>query len=478
MPVAGGTEGWRTADRLDPFWGGMWSTGASAMWVSRRLAASQVASGLAVMPPHLSMSIAQAREHLASARGFGARLAAMGVLDQWRTASSEQMVALTGHDRLGAVRSRDLAAMWVAGIADHGTFSSALLPGAALTARAMLYRPSRSRGSFEEAVAPLLTYEQRVAVTAGTSWDHRRQYDRHNLLTTELGLRVAETCPVGTVLGEKVSTVDLLTGSGLGRESSSDERAADMTVVRRDGMRIAVELTASAGPDFTEKVRRWARLLASEPMARTGLFVLFVEAAPPEVSASGKGNRVRREVYKAVARTVREFAGQGVDSVAGRMGVVSWSQWFSGPGMASAEFAALEVDRPIGPVTDTWVQGSVLDEVEVPFVPRDDFDPLAVVTGSSMLLGTPHWMRHEAPAHLWPILAGDVGWSDGLPVRSPARPDQVTGFVNDATLGVLGVTRLPRRLRADVADPRPADSVAVAAAPVPLPVAEPSALEW
>lgn len=454
LTARGGTESFTTGDRLDPYWGGMWTQGSSAVWVSEQLARTQAGAGLARIPTGLDRDADDALADLTSSRNLGSTLAALACVDQWRTVSAEQLAALTGWKRLAKPLSRTMASAFACGLVDRGTFASALLPGASRD-RATVYRPSRT-DAFERALEPLLSYEQKVAVTGGVPWDFRRQYDRHNLLTVELALRVAEWCEVGTVLGEKLSTVELLAGEGLGRTALHDERAADMTIVRTDGMRIAVELTASAGPDFKEKVRRWAHLLADQSLAASGLTVLFVEAAPADGEHRfGSGASVRSSVYKAVAEVVREFPGTGADRVADRIGVVSWAQWFPGHGFATDEFTRLEVDRPTGPASDRWHRAALLDEIDVPFSSHDPGVMTAVIDNASMLLGTPHWLRERDRApHLWPLLAQRAGWS-GLPVPPPARPSRVVGIYPDATVGVVGATRAPRRMRTDDADPRP-----------------------
>lgn len=462
ITTIGGTEGFRCADRLDPYWGGMWTQGSNAVWVSRQLADAQVASGVARMPAALDMDMDEAVAALESPRHFGSRLAMLACLDQWRTVSAEQLAALTGWTHLASRDPRSMVAAFTAGVIDRGTFTSALLPGAS-SARSTVYRPSRS-DAFDRVIAPTLSYEQLVSVTGGSPWDFRRQYDRHNLLSVELGLRVAEMCEVGTVIGEKLSTVELLTSSRDGAPAV-DSRAADLTVVRADGMRIAIELTASAGPDFEEKVRRWARLLASRPLSTSGLSVLFIEAAPADAGYRAGGGQLRAQVYKAVAKVVREFPGTGMDRVAERIGVVSWQQWFPAPGQASEEFLSMEVDRPTGPAHLRWERASLLDIFEVPFDPVDDQESMAITENASMLLGTPHWLRTPDTMDLWPVHTDDIGWS-GLPTPPPSRENRFSGQRSAASLGTLGVTRSPSRMRTSSAWP----SVKVKKAP--------AAAEW
>lgn len=445
---SGGTPGCTTADRLDPFWGGMWACGSSALWVSRQLAETRAASGLARIPARLDMPAQQAADLVASGKHFGPAMAALGALDQWRTLSAEQMAALTGWPVLGRRDPAVLVALFRLGVIDRGTFAAGLLPGAS-SDRATLYRPSRS-DAFDERIAPLLSLEQKVAVSGGMPWDYRRQFDRHNLLSAELGLRVSEFCEVGTVLGEKLSDVSLM----LGGAPSGGGHSADLTIVRADGLRIAVELTASAGPDFRAKVRRWAQLLESRSLASSGLMVLFVEAAPFDGATRwGRSGSTRSSVYKAVREVVREFPGSGADRVAERVGVVSWAQWFPGPGMATREFTVLEVDRPTGSANDLWQRTGLLDVVDVPFAAHDPAAMTAVIDNASLLLGTPHWLRRGRRPWLWSKLVQDAGWGSDLPVPPPARAERFVGREPGGWRGQMSEARLPARMRADLADP-------------------------
>lgn len=438
--------------RLDPYYDGMWTQGSSALWVSKELADTQVRAGLARMPKSLDMEEDDARRCVRSSRLFGARVAALGALDQWRTLSSEQLAAFTGWGQLASKNPKSMVSLFTLGVVDRGSYASALLPGSN-TDRATLYRPSRS-GAFDQEIAPILSYEQQLAVSGGRPWDFRRQYDRHNVIAAELGLRVAEYCDVGTVVGEKLSTADMLMGTGAGNREITDDRAADLTIVRRDGMRIAIEMTASAGPDFKDKVRKWAKLMSRKSFDATGLMVVFVEAAPHDGGFRfGTGPAVRSQVYKAVASVVREFPGSAADRIANRFGVVAWSQWFPQRGHGSQEFEFLEVERPTGPANDRWERASLLDEFTIPFNPVDPAMSRAIIDNAGMLYGTPWWLREDTDTpDTWPKLINRVGWSE-LPVPPVSRESRVNPVRSDAVRGVVGATRVAARSRFGIADP-------------------------
>ena len=447
----GTTVGFGAADRLDPYWDGLWTNGSAAAWLSAELASRQVGSGLAVLPAHLSMTMEQALATLSSAQSRGPRLSVLASVDQWRTLTAEQVAALTGWSRLASRRSEVVAAAFTAGVLDVGEFANAARRGASAD-RARLVRPSRSH-AFNDLVEPDLTYQEWVSVTGGAPWDFRRQYDRHNLIAAELGLRVAEFCEVGTVLGEKLSTADLLSWSGLGRSGvCPDKRAADLTVVRSDGLRIAVEVTASGGADFAGKVRRWAQALASNSLASSGLVVLFVEAAPPgnDVRAGNRQRNVIEEVHKQVAKVVMEFPGTAADRVASRIAVARWEDWFPAAHEATEAFLSLDAVRPTGPPGARWEPVSLLDPFDMEFAPHRPEDMTSVIASAGMLLGVPHWLRNAGDAPLlWPLQVASVGFGE-LPVAPPSRVSRFTGARASLASGIPGLTPAPDRMRVDV----------------------------
>lgn len=429
------------AQRMDPYWSGVWEQGSSAAWLSANLARRQEESGLGKIPSHLAFEEGQLLESLSVRHRVDPRLSAMGAIDVWRTLTGEQIAAITGEAKLASPTSRALGEMFAAGVADIGLFNTGLSYGKGAGA---IYRPSRTN-VFERDIAPHLTYPEWVSVTGGYPWASGSQFDRHNILAAELSLRVAEWCEIGAVVGEKLSSWDLLAHTGAGFPAPvGAQHAADATLVRSDGMRIAVELTASTGPSFKAKVRRWATLLANRRMADTGLVVLFVVATRPDkmVNSSEVTNFVRR----AVAAAARDNPGVDFDRTASRMFVADWRDWFPGAKTVNQSFLSLEAQRPTGPVGDPWETAFLLDPFDVQFEPRDEKRALAVIDNLSALRAEPSWLRNGRAPELWPLAIRDAGFS-GIPVPLPSRPESHIGVPLGAPVGASGQTRPPRRLR-------------------------------
>ncbi|GAB3176027.1 hypothetical protein GCM10027059_50260 [Myceligenerans halotolerans] len=402
----GPAAGFALTERLDPFWDGVWPGGSTGVWVSAGDARRQSDAGVARLPWFLrgtrddGLSFMRAR---AAARRAMV-LAGLGAVDQWRTMTTEQLAAMTRFTSLASRANPWLRTGFSAGVLDVGAFGTPL-PQGQDDPRRRLVRPAQS-AVFDREVAPWLRFEELVSVTGGIPWDARRQFDRHNILATELGLRVAELCDIGTVLGEKLSTLDLLLQLPPGATTPrSRAQSADLTIVRRDGLRIAVEITASANRNLRRKVERWARTLSRNPLAASGLVVLFVVCPPPQpegdVVRGGRSQPVLNAVLREVAAAARRFPGTATDRVAARIAVARWQEWFPGAREVADGVRGLLATRPTGPPSAAgdgesrlWEAVPLLDTGAVPFMPHERSSMTAVIDNASLLGGTPRWLRH------------------------------------------------------------------------------------
>jgi hypothetical protein len=445
VPSACPTPDVATANRVDPFYAGLWATGSQASWLSVEQAHAQQREGLGRLPAHLDVDRKTALERL-TGPALPKRLNAMGALDMWRTLTGEQAAALTGDVEL-AGKARTWTDLFAAGVADTGIFSNGLFNTQG-TARGTLYRPSRTT-VFQQKVRPHLTYPEMVSVTGGYPWESGSQFDRHNLLAVELGLRTAEWCPgVGTVLGEKLSGFDLLSHTGAPDHSvGGTQAAADVTVVREDGLRIAVEVTASTGASFEAKVERWAKLLAKHRLADSGIVVVFVVAPRPDKHVQVK--EVAVAVRKAVAKATRAYPGVNFDRTADRMFVAEWTSWFPEPRHVDRSFLALAAYKPSGPADQLWKPALLLEPRVVPFTPTSPDTATAILRNASMLRGVPHWLRRKDTPPLWPQKVSELGYP-GIPVPTASRPETYKGKPLGQGHGVSGATKPPKRLRSTV----------------------------
>ena len=414
----------RAAKRTDPYWSSMWRAGSTGDWYSAQNYRELREAGFVKAPQWLKMSEAEARRRVLLPRNREQVLRAIAALDQWRTMTVEQLQSLTDISGLTAGDNSLLSAMWNAGLVEICELGAAFKSGFRHR-EGILLRPTRPGAvlrEFEES----LTYVEWVSATAGIPFDADRQFARHNILATEFGLRVAEFSPAAMVLGEKLSSMDLLAYSGVGvpLPSSGVHGGSDLTIVREDGLRIAVEMTASlaGGPAaFYNKVERLVTLLSRRPFAETGLCFLIV-IAPRRDGAAGDADTVRG-VKRAVQKAVDALPGTATDPTAARIAVTNWADLFPSGHEARSDFWKMPVERPAGrdyrgdPNDDkVWSQGYLMDPASTPFAPANPDYMKAVIGNGAGLRGVPHMLR-------------TVG----------TRPQ-----LNDVSLRRMGLTRIPQ----------------------------------
>lgn len=445
IPSACPDDDVRVGRRMDPYWADVWPVGGKASWVDVTAARAQVAAGLGRIPAYLMTDGSVAEQRVADVARLPAHLNILSVLDSWRTATGEQLAAFTGQSQLASGKSRVMTDLFTTELVDVGVFSNALF-STRNAARGALYRPNAT-GQFEKKIASRLTYTEWISTTAG--FKNRvggGQHDRHNVIATELGLRIAELCSVGQVVGEKLSLADLLGYTGLGLPSKGPQytRSGDLTVIRLDGAKIIVEATATIGRAMEAKIEHWVDLLASRRMNDSGLAVLFVIVDRPDGRTK---NGVRNQVYKMLRTAVRDNPGFNFDRVASRIGVVDWREYFPEAGLVSPSFFDLQCDRPTGPPNKLWERAALLNNNDLPFHPDGSW-PLDALDNLAMLRSVPHWLREgRNPPELWHTLLAEQKLKS-IPVPPLSRPELAQRTREfGRSFGFASDTLPPKRLR-------------------------------
>lgn len=384
------TEDVDSAHRTDPYWFGLWVGGSQISWISREMADRREKAGIGRMySADKRMTPEDGRRILLGRDAFRQRrLSALAAIGMWRTVSTEQIAALVGRPQL-ARYANDLRAGFCAGLLERGTFATSMV-GTKNLPFSTLYRPIE--GKAFHAFSDELSYAEWVAVTAGYKWERGSQYDRHNMLATEFALRVAEFCDVGNVVGEHLSSFGLL-APDKAVPFGSGNRSADLTVLRTDGLKIAVEITANTGSDFKKKVQKWVDMLGDIDPDEHSLSVVFVEAAGLDVDRD-----MHKSVLGRVADVVYEKTGAARLRIPERIAVASWREWFPAPNCASESFLMLRCQRPTGPPTARWEPVSLLDPRDMLFTPGDPHAATAALRNMNALWGTPHWLRDPGQA--------------------------------------------------------------------------------
>jgi hypothetical protein len=436
----------RAAERIDPYWASMWRTGSMGDWFSADEYRALRDAGVVKAPSWLRMSAEDAMARVLLPRHREQILRTLAALDQWRTMTVQQVEAMADVEGLCTGERSLLSAMWNAGLVDLCEMGAAF--GRGLRDRdALLLRPGRP-GAAHRAFEETLSYVEWVSMTAGIPLDSDRQAARHNILATELGLRVAEFGNAAMVLGEKLSAMSLLAYEGVGAPvpTTGVGGSADLTIVRGDGLRVAVEMTASVGGGWSGgKVERLVRTLARRPLAETGLCALFV-VAPRKEAAALDPREVLRRVKRDVLRAVRAYPGPLSDPTANRVGVVSWTDYFPAAHTAAPGFPTLAVERPTGAGTQSdadedrvWEPAAFLDPSSVPFVPLRPEAMRAVIDNAAGLRGVPHMLRSSTARPCLSDLSVRQMGLTGIPQVEGTR-------ALDEGRGATGARALPTRL--------------------------------
>ncbi|SDH40454.1 hypothetical protein [Microbacterium sp. 77mftsu3.1] len=435
----------RSALRADPFWSGMWRTGSIGDWYSADDFRALRDAGLVKSPAWLSMSVEDAAERVLLPRNRETILRVLAALDQWRTMTVEQVEALTDTPKIAHGNASIISVMWNAGLIEICELGATFKQGDRHR-EGLLIRPTKP-GALLREFEKTLSYAEWVSATAGLGFDADRQFARHNVLATDLGLRTAELANVGCVLGEKLSSMAMLAYSGVGADvpTSGVANGSDLTLVRPDGLRIAVEVTASiSGGWFYEKVEKLVRVLHRRPLAQTGLCVLFV-VAPRRDAASTEPREILRKVKRDVQKAVLSYPGTATDPTSARVAVTSWPDLFPSATEVADDFRYLPVERPTGPgyigdpnAENVWERTQMLNPDAVPFTPDDPAAMTAVMENASGLRGVPHMLRGKVR----PVLSDIVLERFGLPELV-----QVDGTkpVTEAR-GAAGAAGIPARL--------------------------------
>lgn len=442
----------RACLRQDPFTSGFWDVGAAAAWSSIDQARRSAASGIGHAPKRF---LSDPGEALARVHKYGKHwqntLRVLATLNAYRTLTTQQLAYLTGIDKALSREGNLMRDLFTLGLVDIGAYQTPLhVPQA--RARVELYRPSRS-SAFEDLILPKMTYPEWATTTGAHPWMASSRYDRHNVLVAEIIARAAEFLPIGAVVGERFADVANLAYTSIGDEPPRGlQRAADAVLLREDGARIAIELTASTGKNLTDKVAKWVQLFGNRRWDDTGLHVVFVVAGNPEAaenhhSAASDLSRVRRDI----SRALREWRAPAHDPAKFRISVVQWQDWFPGPDLIDSSFLTLRVQRPTGQnPDDPWEAVDLLDPRQVPTPTNEDLprslDMLAVQRFQPSWLAegrTPpniHEMR-KATSPFRRLTVNQTVTKTGLPVKPRFYPEG------------MGPPQLPMRLRTRLSAP-------------------------
>lgn len=375
------TRGYGPTDRTDPYWTTVWpnSNGGPVInWHSLHSEHAMADAGLQVPIRHGRRRHSES-EAIALLNNRRTRLITLGTVNLWRTISTEQLVAMSGRPGIGSARSEEIGILFDAGLLQRGRFS---YNKRSLNQAPEIFRPNTQ--AYKVDLRSSLSYGDWLGTTLGGQPIKGHQYDRHNILTTELSLRAAEMCPLRSVLGEAVATWPRLFGPEL---HPNPHRSADAVFVREDGLKIAVELTATVTPATVKKIEQLAELLARDKSK--SLVVLFVVAAHPK---DGRMGDVTGRLRQAIKKSSHLSMSRILAEVENRMLVANWESWFPGPGLVSRDFIPLSAQR-YSSVDNEWSSTWLLDPFDTTFAGAYSPESEETSTRLNDVFGAPWWMR-------------------------------------------------------------------------------------
>lgn len=401
-------RGFGPGDRVDPYWGMIWPNSDGGPLIAwRSLRSEQAMAGAGVHTParpggrhHQPLTQDAAIALLNKRRS---RLITLGTVNLWRTITSQQLAAMTGQPGLASPRSEETSLLFDAGLVARGRFHYA---GRALAEFPEVFRPDTQADKAD--LRRHLRYADWLGVTFGGPLMSGHQYNRHNLLATEISLRAAEICPLRSVLGEALAQWPRLFDSKL---RPNPHRSADALWVRNDGLKIAIEITATFTTATVKKIEQLAELLARD--SSKSVVVLFVVAQPKDDHTGDVAKRLRRAIKKSSHSSRARILAE----VEKRMAIVKWETWFPGPGLVSREFVPLRAKR-YAAAQDDWITVDLLDPYDVPFEGAGSPEVEETSRNLNDVFGTPWWCRTGPGVDFDAYLIKMTGFKKVLEIRA------------------------------------------------------------
>lgn len=414
-----------SVDRLDPFHGGVWRSGAIVAWENAKDTYART-QHLTFPRDWAELTQDTAMSILLDKRSRAALVKMCAVLLAFHNMTVQQLVAFTGSTSLTA-RGQLLRAAYRVGLVDLGQLTSPL--GRDIKRKGWLVRlsPHTSKSIWKQHIELALTQAERAAVLGQQPWTAAGSHDRHNVLVAELALRAAESLVdwdgqsrLAALYGERYASHGLLAHGSYATQVSgfNAERRGDVLLVRSDGLQIVVEMTASV-KEAERKATHWAQLMTNAPFRHHPFVVVFLSAVDV-VHGKTSSNGPLADVAKGVRRTLEMNAGTTGNGTANRLFVADWNDWFPGRHQVNTAFADLVVRRR---TTDDWEPVALMLE-EFDFEPNDE-----AIKNASVLAGGPHWLRPKPvdpdwfADRLWPSDAA----RDAFRNPAPERPERAKG---------------------------------------------------
>ncbi|MHB1210246.1 MAG: hypothetical protein ACYC1I_11165 [Acidimicrobiales bacterium] len=213
------------------------------------------------------------------------------------------------------------------------------------------------------------------------------------------------------MLGETLASWPRLFGSAL---QPNPHRSADAVFVRGDGLKIAIEMTATFTVATAKKIDQLADLLSRD--TSNSVVFLFILAPLP---GSDHELEVGRRLRQAIKKSSHSSRTRVLAKVKDRLFVAKWKDYFPAPGLVTRDFTPLRSQK-YSSTDDEWVDTDLMDPYSVPFNGADS--PAVEETSRNLndVLGAPHWMRTGPGVDFDALLIGIAGFDRALEIKAAA----------------------------------------------------------
>jgi hypothetical protein len=314
----------------------------------------------------------------------------LGVIKDWRRATIDQLGSAMGWDALLPLPSRSARRASELPAIVRAAWNADLIKRSACGDLPIVLQSNRSAAADRRLFR--IGRRDLKAITSGTgTWRSPQGGDRHDILATELLIRVAEfSQDVAAVAPESgANHAALITGNPHASQWNhfGADRWGDGVVSRSDGLQVVVELTCTAGDvaKLRRKIKGCVELLCHARFTA----VIFVEAA----FANAPDGTVWNPLRRAVTDVLAELSRNDLALTRGRLGVARWKSWWPHAHLMADGALTLEAECPTGSPNRPWETVRFLDGFDLPLYFPATGDGLGHLRRAATSPTNPYWLR-------------------------------------------------------------------------------------
>jgi hypothetical protein len=182
-----------------------------------------------------------------------------------------------------------------------------------------------------------LTVNERLVLSHHKEIRFRHANARHDCIAGFLSVSAQKLSPAKCVIGELSSKVTYLTKD----HKSTAQNLCDLTLIRKDGLRICVEVSNYFNATSRKKITFWIKQLDKARLEDTGVVLLFLISTNRDKNML---DRVLLSYRSAIYNACQKYPGRDYDKTIDKVFVVDFTRWFTQFGK-TGEFDSLVVNR-------------------------------------------------------------------------------------------------------------------------------------